>query len=120
VTQVELSFPTLDSALRYAERHGLSYTVHGRNGSAQDEQPAERSYSASEKLGLQDLQGARNGGSTIRRSMSLDAKRSILINWTWIEHLIDQAPDESISKDSRPSRLKEVEEALLDLQRRAA
>ena len=62
MTQVELSFPTLDSALRYAERHGLSYTVHGRNGSAQDEQPAERSYSASEKLGLQDLQGARNGG----------------------------------------------------------
>ena len=52
--------------------------------------------------------------------MSLDAKRSILINWTWIEHLIDQAPDESISKDSRPSRLKEVEEAILDLQRHAA
>jgi hypothetical protein len=58
--------------------------------------------------------------STIGRSLSLDAKRSILINWTWIEHLIDQVPDESISKDSRPSRLKEVEEALLDLQRHAA
>ena len=36
--------------------------------------------------------------STIGRSLSLDAKRSILINWTWIEHLIDQAPDEHIER----------------------
>ena len=62
MTQVELSFPTfLDSALRYAERHGLLHRSWPE-WLGEDEQPAERSYSASEKLGLQDLQGARNGG----------------------------------------------------------
>jgi ETC complex I subunit conserved region len=61
LTQVELSFPTLESALRYAERQGLSCTVHAPNDSAPQEQPTSRSAlgfsdTTLEKLGLKDLQ----------------------------------------------------------------
>ena len=43
LTQVELSFPTLESAPRYAERQGLSCTVHAPNDSASQKQPTARS-----------------------------------------------------------------------------
>ena len=102
LTQVELSFPTLESALRYAERQGLSCTVHAPNDSAPQEQPTARSAlgfsdTTLEKLGLKDLQKSyeraingmanRNepaGSATwaspmavVRyRTLSLDAKRS--------------------------------------------
>jgi hypothetical protein len=59
LTQVELSFPTLESALRYAERQGLSCTVHAPNDSASQKQPTARSALSDttlEKLGLKGLQ----------------------------------------------------------------
>lgn len=91
-----------------------------------------------EKLGLEDLQesyGRAIDGAESRRdppgpetwaspmdvvreqALSLDAKRSILISWAWTEYLIDQATNEGMPENSRPSRLDEVERALLALER---
>jgi hypothetical protein len=50
-------------------------------------------------------------------SLSLEAKRSILIDWAWTEYLIDQATNEGMPENGRPSRLHEVELALLALER---
>ncbi len=51
------------------------------------------------------------------RTLSLDAKRSILINWAFTESLIDPAANEGMPEHHRPSRLDEVEQALLALER---
>jgi hypothetical protein len=50
-------------------------------------------------------------------SLSLDAKRSILIDWAWTEYLTDQATNEGMPENGRPSPLHEVELALLALER---
>jgi hypothetical protein len=50
-------------------------------------------------------------------TLSLEAKRSILMNWAWTEYLIDQATNEGMPVNNRPSRLNEVEQALLALER---
>lgn len=155
LTQVELSFPTLGSAIRYAERQGLAYVVQrptGQIGNASsrrvDEKPAgaERStYAFSDltldRLGLAALQdsygralddaanrndpsGAESWASPMGvvddPTLTLDAKRSILMNWAWTEYLIDQATNEGMPENSRPSRLDEVEQALLALEGVAA
>lgn len=140
--EVELSFPTREAAVRYAERQGLRYTVQSDDGAADSRRRGARSARAFadatlKKLGLQDLQasyghaidGAANrddpsGPGTwgtpmdvVRdRTLSLDAKRSILINWAFTEYLIDQATNEGMAENNRPSRLDEVEEALLALE----
>lgn len=143
LAQVVLEFPTLASAIRYAEREGLRYTVQSPAG--QDRQPGrtphpDRSFSDAtlHKLGLDDLQesyGRAIDGAVSRsdpsgpqnwatpmdvvrdRTLSLDAKRSILINWAWTEYLIDQATNEGMPDNGRPSRMDEVEQALLALER---
>lgn len=48
---------------------------------------------------------------------TLEAKRSILMNWAWTEYLIDQAANDGTSARARASRLHEVEQALLALER---
>lgn len=45
------------------------------------------------------------------------AKRSILMNWAWTEYLIDQATNEGMPQNGRPTRLDEVEQALVVLER---
>ena len=50
-------------------------------------------------------------------ALSLAAKRSILMNWAWTEYRIDQATSEGMPENNRPSRLHEVEQALLALER---
>jgi hypothetical protein len=52
-------------------------------------------------------------------TLSLEAKRSILMNWAWTEYLADQATNEGMPENQRPSRLDEVEQALLALERHA-
>jgi hypothetical protein len=52
-------------------------------------------------------------------SLSLNDKRSILMNWAWNEYLIDQAVGEGMPDNGRPSRLREVELALLALENSA-
>lgn len=54
------------------------------------------------------------------RSLTLEAKRSILMNWAWTEFQIDQATNEGMPENRRPARLGEVEQALLALEREAA
>jgi hypothetical protein len=54
------------------------------------------------------------------RTLTLEAKRSILMNWVWTEYLIDQATSEGMPENNRPSRLDEVEQALLALERAVA
>ena len=49
-------------------------------------------------------------------SLSLEAKRSILMNWAYTEYLMDQATGEGMPDNSLPSRLDAVEEALVWLE----
>lgn len=146
LSQVELSFPTLTSAIRYAKRQKLRYVVQPANGLMPRklrEALAAHAYSEStlERLGLGDLQesyGRAMDGAESRNdpsgpetwispmavvhdaTLSLDAKRSILINWAYTEYLIDQATNEGMPENDRPSRLDEVEQALLALERQVA
>ena len=155
LTQVELSFPTLKSAIRYVERQGLSYVVQppsGQSGNGRsrrvDDKPARGRGSTHafsdailDRLGLAALQesygraldGAANrndpsGPESLTSPMgvvrdptpTLEAKRSILMDWAWTEYLIDQATNEGMPENNRPSRLDEVEQALLALEREVA
>lgn len=155
LTQVELSFPTLNSALRYAERQGLTYTVRGSaeqygvRGSEEpkprpvDEKRSTRAFSDAtlDRLGLTALQhsyGEALEHATSRDdaaghdgwawpmavvgdpALTLDAKRSILMNWAWTEFLIDHANNERTSQNGQLSCLHEVEQAVLALEREVA
>jgi hypothetical protein len=141
LTQVELSFPSLHAAIRYAERNGLTYQV-ARHGNNKDEVRAKAGANAFSdatlaRLGLEDLQetyGKAMAGAAARedrsgpsgwaspmdvaldRSLSLEAKRSILMNWAYTEYLMDQATGEGMPDNSLPSRLDAVEEALVWLE----
>ncbi|MDX3965562.1 MAG: ETC complex I subunit [Bradyrhizobium sp.] len=144
LAQVELKFPTLRSAIRYAERQGLQYVVQTSHNEGAD--PAEtppavtRAFSNAtlERLGLGALQqsyvdavaGAEarhdprgNEGRVTPMAVAKDsalpieAKRSILINWAWTEYLIEQASGCGKPDEQRRSRLGEVELALLELER---
>lgn len=145
--QVELAFPSLESAIRYAERQGLAYVVEGvadrvrRKAAREADTTHSFSDATLERLGLKYLQESygrametaanRNAPSrpgsweapmdvVADATLSLDAKRSILMNWAWNEHLIDQATNEGMPENGRPSRLDEVEQALLALERAVA
>jgi len=155
LTQVELSFPTLQSAIRYAERQGLAHVIQipaGQTGNGRsqrvDEKPAPAASSTHafsdatlDRLGIGSLQesygraldGAANRndpsgpecwsspmGVVRDPTLTLRAKRSILMNWAWTEYLIDQATNEGMPENDRPSRLDEVEQALLALERKVA
>ncbi|CAD7036637.1 ETC complex I subunit [Pseudorhizobium endolithicum] len=147
--QLELSFPTLRSAVSYAQRHGLTYVVQrkrdkcraGAKGEAtrRGHKPSAAFTDATlDRLGLGSLQqdygqaldDADHGGEPARRetwsspmqvvndpTLSLSEKRSILMNWAWTEYLVDQATNEGMPEYWRPSRLDEVEQALLSLER---
>jgi hypothetical protein len=149
LTQVELEFPRLESAIRYAERQGLSNVVDiqptkssQRTEQRLVQQPKRTSHAFSdatlERLGLSALQDSYDralDGTATRNdpsgseswsspmdvvtdsTLSLQAKRSILMNWAWTEYLIDQAINEGMPEKGRPSRLDEVDQALLALER---
>nr|WP_318012969.1 ETC complex I subunit [Mesorhizobium sp. BR-1-1-10] len=155
LAQVELGFPTLESAIRYAERQGLTYVLQTPTGLVGkgcclrlDEMPAQAGSSTRassdavlDRLGLAVLQesygraldsaASRNDPSgsdgwtspmelACDLTLPLEAKRSILMNWALTEYLIDQATNEGMPENSRPSRLHEVEQALLALEREVA
>ncbi|MCA6117074.1 ETC complex I subunit [Bradyrhizobium sp. WSM 1738] len=142
---VGLSFPTLKAAIRYAERQQIPYVVEGgpeQNAKELQAMPHKMTRAFSDatlaRLGLGSLQESYDkavAGAEARHdrrgeegwtspmavvrdaSLSLDAKRSILIDWAWTEYLIDQATNEGMPENGRPSRLHEVELALLALER---
>lgn len=152
LVQVELEFPTLASAMRYAERQGLTYVVQALAGQAHRYRPQESdstpawnggsthafSDATLGKLGLSDLQesyGRALDGAARRNdprgsdtwasplgvvrdpTLTLEAKRSILMNWAWTEYLIDQVANDDTPNPARASRLHEVEQALFALER---
>ncbi|MBY5714675.1 NADH dehydrogenase ubiquinone Fe-S protein 4 [Rhizobium leguminosarum] len=147
LTQVELEFPTLESAIRYAERQGLTYTVQRQmsKAAAAKQRTSRRTYRPSrafsgatlQRLGLAVCQESYGQALDAAlqthvhdparwpspadvvgdRTLTLQAKRTILMNWAWTEYLVDQAINEGMPENNRPSRLHEVEQALLDLER---
>ena len=52
--------------------------------------------------------------------LPVDTKLSLLIDWAWTEYLIDQATNEGMPENGRPSRLDEVDLALLALEETTA
>ncbi|MES0005546.1 ETC complex I subunit [Mesorhizobium sp. M0062] len=148
LTQVELNFPTLEAAIRYAERQGLNYVVQA----APPASPAKirRQHVSEEKQAFSDLvwqrlrlawlqashgYGAGAQAAHIQTALSEpetfyaspmevvddpvlapDEKRAVLKNWAWNEYLIDLATAEGMPENARPSRLDEVELALLALE----
>ncbi|MBX4871082.1 ETC complex I subunit [Rhizobium bangladeshense] len=147
--QVELEFATLQSAIRYAERQGLTYIVEHpaskaavpskRRTYARSDRPSHAFSDATlKRLRLTELQesyeqalneaanrndapGTAAGSAPIDvvrdPTLSLEEKRSILMNWAWTEYLVDQATNEGMPENNRPSRLEEVEQAMLALER---
>ena len=141
--QVQLRFPTKDTAVRYAQRQGLNYVVSvnaGPQAKPSRRRPAQRRFTNEtlERLGLFELtdsyryamsQSANqnypeahedwaNPIEVVRhRDLSLAFKRSILMNWAWKEYLADQATNEGMPENGCQSRLAEVERALLALER---
>lgn len=137
--QVVLAFPTLDAALSYAGRQGLRAVVHHDALSrAEQRDVARRAFSDGtlRRLGLGGLQDRygdamadasraedeprRESGDSpldvVRRSdLSVDDKRSILMNWAFDEYLVQQRRPDA----GAPSRLSEIEQALLALEGRA-
>jgi hypothetical protein len=134
--QLALSFPTLDAAVAYAERQGLRAIVHHDAQSRRDQRDiAKRAFSDGtlRHLGLGRLQKsygeamarASRGEEKVQRQLgdapmdvvlrsdlSVDEKRSILMNWAFDLHLILQRQ----SDDAAASRLSEIEEAVLKLE----
>jgi ETC complex I subunit-like protein len=137
--QVALSFPTLDAALAYAERQGLRTIVHHDAQSRRDQRDAaKRAFSDGtlRQLGLGRLQQSygeamaqasrgeekpqRQVGDSpmdvvFRPDLSVDEKRSILMNWAFDLYLILQRQ----SDDAAASRLSEIEEAVRMMESRA-
>lgn len=145
LAQVELSFPTLRSAIRYAERQGLPYILQAsrpegadRGGIGHPKLTRAFSDATLERLGLGALQGSYTdaiAGAEARHdprgdegwtspmavandaALSIEAKRAILIDWAWTEYLLDQAINDGMPENGRPSRLHDVELALVALER---
>ncbi|MBY3278510.1 ETC complex I subunit [Rhizobium laguerreae] len=146
LTQVELEFPTLESAIRYAERQGLTYRVQRQmsKAAAAKQRTSRRTHRLTHvfsdptlqrlSVALQESYGQALDAALQThvhdparwpspadvvgdRTLTLQAKRTILMNWAWTEYLVDQAINEGMPENNRPSRLHEVEQALLDLER---
>ncbi|MFN4281616.1 MAG: NADH dehydrogenase ubiquinone Fe-S protein 4 [Alphaproteobacteria bacterium] len=141
LAQVEVEFSTLQSAIRYAERQGLAYVIHGKPGSVNKSYPPalERIHAASDtilqKLGLKMLQESygraidefANLNTPLRpedspmdvacdRDLPLDARRSILINWAQAEYQVDREANKKTQANGEASRLGEIEQAIMALE----
>ncbi|WP_065169968.1 NADH dehydrogenase ubiquinone Fe-S protein 4 [Paracoccus sp. MKU1] len=144
IQQIDLSFPTLDAAIRHAKRLGVAYEVHLPAGEAArsaarawDRQAGLWSDATLSRLGLSEMRqtyrdamagakgrgdpkGGDDGRSPIEvaldASLSLEARRSILMNWAYTEYLQDLASTEGMPENQRESQLAEVERALLALE----
>ena len=137
--QVTLTFPTLDAALSYADRQGLRAVVHHDADSRADQRDlAKRAFSDGtlRRLGLGRLED-RYGNAmadasraedeprrqsddspldVVRRSdLSVDDRRSILMNWAFDEYLVQQRQPDAAAA----SRLAEIDQAFLVLGGRA-
>ncbi|WP_051334002.1 ETC complex I subunit [Mesorhizobium sp. WSM3224] len=145
LAQVELDFPTVQSAIDYAERQGFAYSVQ-LNPAAEksaESSGAEKQLQAGREVVWNRLQlalimssyGAVSQAShygpaladpealyaspmdlVVDPLLTVDEKRAILRNWAWNEYLVDLATAEGMPENARPTRLDEVESALLALE----
>ena len=148
LTQVELSFPTREAAIAYAERQGLTYVVQDTSCPDRHDPAARRTMEeqaffdiVQNRLQHAWLQASQTYGVSARfndvlddpesfytspmevvtdLALSSEEKRSVLKNWAWNEYLTDLATAEGKPENNRPSRLDEVEQALLALEREVA
>jgi hypothetical protein len=146
--QIVLRFPTLEAAVDHAERLGLRYEVQLPQGAAtrraklrRDRQIGLFSDATLPRLGLQEhraayreaMAGAETrhdpvGGGDHRSPMEIvrdatltvEAKRSILMNWAFSEYQHDMALSSDGTDRIGPSRLSEIEQALKALEGRIA
>ena len=147
LVQVELNFPTLQSAIDYAERQGIAYVVQGASqpskarGGLSD---AAKGWQAGSDViwprlqlaRLQSSYGAVSQAPHYETALSdpealyatpmdvvadplltVDEKRAVLRNWVWNEYLIDLATAEGMPENARPTRFDEMQLALLALER---
>jgi len=148
LTQVELNFPTLEAAIAYAERQGLAYVVDSLSEKQERAEPQSASdqafqdvLSAYLSLAWLQTQYGRGGPSTLidleralvdpasvfhspadvvaDPALTLQNKCDILKRWAWDEYLWDLATAEGMPEGERPSRLHEVELALLPLEEKS-
>lgn len=143
LTQVELTFPALEDAVSYARRQGLRYVVrHDARSRDATKGRARRRRAFSDatlnRLGLHRLRG-RYGEAMAHADLtppppdepathpsamdivrnpqlSVDDKRSILMNRAFDEYLLDERASDA--GETRWSRLQEIEQALLILEHR--
>lgn len=145
LTQLELTFPTLEAAVSYARRQGRRYVVrHDARSRRSSERRAHRRRAFSDatlgRLGLPGLQetyveamadadanppatnepAAEPSAMDVVRDPNLlmDDKRSILMNRAFDEYLLDQRAGDA--GEARWSQLQEIEQALQALERSAA
>jgi hypothetical protein len=112
LTQVELTFPTRESAVAYAERQGLAYVAPGHDG-------------IGDLSGTPDLERALVNPAAAFRApnevvdhpdLTCVCKREILTCWAWDEYLLELATGEAMPEGNEPPRLHEVKCALLALE----
>ena len=140
LSQVRLSFPSLESAIDYAERQGLQYVLRGQAeeiGSA--DALASAIWSNAAASTMQMRYGSRGHSAELERALLDPAsvfadpaevvehpgwtwaeKREVLRRWAWDEYLLDVAADESMLGQGRPSRLGDVRTALSMLEKEHA
>jgi hypothetical protein len=144
LAQLELTFPTLAAAVGYARRQGLRYVVRHdvrSHGDAMGHAGRRRAFSDATlgRLGLSGLRGTygeamaqadaspHGGDPGVEHSamdivrdlkLTVDEKRSILMNRAFDEYLFYQRTPEAT--EIRWSRLKEIEQALTTLEHDAA
>lgn len=141
LTQVELSFPTVESAIAYARRQGLQYTIHGiaqpkpELGVSSGTTEADRAASRARRLRLEWVERTL-GPDAIRQGFSPGTdpaaryahpqavlrdpdlapaeKRELLHRWALDAYLMDLAHFKG-EPQSEASCLEEVIDALIDL-----
>lgn len=141
--QIELEFPTLEAAVRHAERMGVAYAVHPSVDTRQKDTArsgravAAFSDATLERLALHrhrvayreamakatergDPVGGADGRSPMEvardASLPIEARRSILMNWAYDEYLQDQASTDGMPVPDLPPLTEEIERALRALE----
>jgi ETC complex I subunit conserved region len=102
MSQVELSFPTLQAAIRYAERQGLNYVVQGAPPTSQAK------VGVLSEPGTPDAPAMKVVDDPV---LSSDEKRAALKNFN--KRLINLATADRSPENARPTRLNVVGPAML-------
>jgi ETC complex I subunit conserved region len=137
LAQVELSFPSLETAVAYARYEGLQYVVHGPSDLGSKVHHIEHGkYAASENsqsvaspARLERMEQTQSPETTVNAGLSAYAgpqdvlrdqtlsyceKRNVLRRWALDAYLTELAPSTSTATPN-PSPLAEVIDALIDL-----